>query len=133
MVTNLELNFRIGTKQPGYVYKDYALMRIPRTRFTGGGVDERAHPGDKIRIRVPYFMPDIEEDDECTYTIGSGNDIFINSGSCRPRHKMSIKTQPYVEMTYEKNQETRPLYKGDRVITDYYQESLNKFNFNTNE
>lgn len=131
MLTNLELNFKIGKSQPGYVVGDWKMIEKTLNKYTPG-IDERVHPGDKIPVRVPYFMPDIPEEDNID-VIKSPNNIFINSKECRPINKKMLKSLSAVVMPCETNQEYITLLDGDRVNCDFYTESLYKFTFNTNE
>lgn len=131
MLTNLDLNFKVTKSQPGYVVGDWKMIIKTMRKYTPG-IDERVHPGDKIPVRVPYFMADVPEEDTID-TIKSPSNIFINAKECRPVNKRMVKSLSNVIMQCETNQEYITLYDGDRVNCDFHAESLYKYTFNTNE
>lgn len=131
MITQLTLNFEMSDKHPGYLYENHSLLKLPKTRAMKG-IDERVHADDLVKIRVPHVMPDIGMS-KGKEQLKNGEPLFINASSCMPNYKADLKKQPYIEMRAERNVETRPMYKGERVVVNFSCKSLYTYSFNSDE
>lgn len=137
MITSLDLNFDVGTKQPGYVI----------------GHHEGVTAGTKIPMYIPKVMSDIKLEGAGYESVPSPNELFINASECRPGLKRLIKRDNKLYAKLENNSRrkrlpdmtnahcrdfrrvmtTVVLKDEERVTCDFFNESLRSIDFNTNE
>lgn len=121
MITKLDLNFDIGTRQPAYVIGDH----------------KNVNPGDKIPLYIPKVMSDIQKGDMKEVSIeivGTKSNIFINSKDCMPTVSRKVKTCNYITGIMENNcSPVNELKHGTKVTCDFYNKSLRTIYFNTNQ
>lgn len=136
MLSSLELNFEVGSSQPGYVLED-----------------QYAHSGTKVPVYIPKVMSDVVLEGKGYESLPPESKLFVNNPGCRPKLKKLITREEKLYATMENNSATKDLWKytnekcsvfraaltsvelkkGERVMCDFFNESLLSIHFNTNE